>query len=243
MGLKLSLYIAYKAFGASVATTWESAIGQLTRETADKRLAHFAHDVVSAADIRISVVGQHNIPSGDAFVFMSNHQSHVDIPILYYSLPVLTLRMVAKTELFRIPIWGAALRAGGMIEVDRTNREQAIASLQRAGEAIADGVNIWIAPEGSRSRNGQLGRLKKGGFHLAKNANANIIPVALTGTGNVLPPGGLAMRKGVSVSVVIGTPIATANRSVNELMDEVEQFLRRELPGQAVQRDCQSRFF
>jgi 1-acyl-sn-glycerol-3-phosphate acyltransferase len=186
----------------------------------------FARNVVRAADIRIDVLGAENVPSDRTFVFMSNHQSHLDIPILYWSLPVKTLRMVAKAELFRVPIWGRAMREGGMIEVDRSNRRQAIESLRRAGDALADGVSIFIAPEGTRSRTGELGPLKKGGFHLALETNTPIIPVTISGSFHILPPETIRMRRGVEVVVQIGEPIEVEGRDVESLRDEVEAFFR-----------------
>jgi 1-acyl-sn-glycerol-3-phosphate acyltransferase len=186
----------------------------------------FARNVVRAADIRIDVLGAENVPSDRTFVVMSNHQSHLDIPILYWSLPVKTLRMVAKAELFRVPIWGRAMREGGMIEVDRSNRRQAIESLRRAGDALADGVSIFIAPEGTRSRTGELGPLKKGGFHLALETNTPIIPVTISGSFHILPPETIRMRRGVEVVVQIGEPIEVEGRDVESLRDEVEAFFR-----------------
>lgn len=224
MGIGLSLYTAFEIARGSVPTVIDALTGRLRREVVNERIMRFARNVVVAADIRIDVTGAENVPDGGAFVFMSNHQSHLDIPILYWSLPVETLRMVAKTELFRVPIWGRAMRAGGMIEVDRSDRRQAIDSLRRAGEALADGVSIYIAPEGTRSRTGELGPLKKGGFHLALETGTPIIPVAISGSFDILPPESLSMRRGVEVAVHIGAPIEVAGREIDSLMGEVEQF-------------------
>ena len=225
MGIGLSLYTAFEIARGSVPTVIDAVTGRLHRDAVNKRIMRFARNVVSAADIRIDVTGAEKVPADRAFVFMSNHQSHLDIPILYWSLPVETLRMVAKSELFKVPIWGRAMRAGGMIEVDRSNRQQAIASLRRAGEALADGVSIFIAPEGTRSRTGKLGPLKKGGFHLARETGTPIIPVAINGSYKILPPDTLSMRRGVEVSVHIGAPIEVDGRDIESLMAEVNQFL------------------
>ena len=229
MGIGLSLYTAFEVARGSVATTFDAITGRLRREVVDERIMRFARNVVRAADIRIDVLGAENVPSKGAWVFMSNHQSHLDIPILYWSLPIRTLRMVAKAELFKVPIWGRAMREGGMIEVDRSNRQQAIESLRRAGEAIADGVSIWIAPEGSRTRTGELGPLKKGGFHLALETGTPIIPVTISGSYDILPPETLAMRRGVEVVVRIGEPIEVEGKSVGDLLAEVETFFRENI--------------
>jgi 1-acyl-sn-glycerol-3-phosphate acyltransferase len=131
--------------------------------------------------------------------------------------------MVAKTELYKIPFWGRAMRATGFVEVNRSNRGQAIDALERAGRQIAGGTSVWIAPEGSRARDGKPAPLKKGGFHLAKQAGVPILPVALSGTHRVLPPGARSARYDQPVRVVIGAPIDSA-ASVDELMARVSAF-------------------
>jgi 1-acyl-sn-glycerol-3-phosphate acyltransferase len=132
--------------------------------------------------------------------------------------------MVAKKELFRIPIWGRAIRDAGMICVDRRDRAAAIASLNQAADQIADGVSIWIAPEGTRSRNGQLNPLKKGGFRLAKGTSTAIVPVALSGTFDVLPAMARRMQYDVSVRVTFGKPLEVTDQDLPELMETVDAF-------------------
>lgn len=226
MGVGLSLYTAYVLARESAVTVLDAVRGTLTREKADRRLERFGRAVVARARIEVDVVGAENVAEDQAYVVMFNHQSHIDIPILYYALPLPTLRMVGKTELFKVPIWGRAMREGEMIEIDRSNRRQAIESLMRAGDAIASGVSIGIAPEGHRTRDGKLGPLKKGGFHLARQTATPILPVAINGTYRVLPPDTVRMRPGVPVKVIIGAPIEVAERGLDELKTEVEAFYR-----------------
>ncbi len=108
------------------------------------------------------------VPPGRAYVYMSNHQSHLDIPVLYATLPSPTIRMLAKKELFQIPLWGRGLRAAEFVEVDPLE-PRARGALDRVAprRSMRDGVSIYLAPEGTRSRDGRIGTLKKGGFHLA----------------------------------------------------------------------------
>jgi 1-acyl-sn-glycerol-3-phosphate acyltransferase len=175
--------------------------------------------------VRLTSHGAGQVPADEAVIYMSNHQSHLDIPMLYATLPSPTIRMLAKTELFRIPLWGRGLRAAEFIEVDRSNHQRAVESIDQAARAIGEGVSIWLAPEGTRSRDGRIGKLKKGGFHLARETGAPIVPVAIRGTLAILPRGERAMRTGQAVDVTIGAPIAVEGRELDDLASEVREFL------------------
>jgi len=225
MGLGLSLYTMYQVARITAPTVLEAFVGGGSREQHDRRLREFARRVVAGARIQLTVEGAEKVPLDRAFVYMSNHQSHIDIPVLYAAVPSPSLRMVAKTELFRIPGFGRAMRTAEFVEVDRGDRERAVDSLRRAAATLESGVSVWIAPEGHRSRDGALGPLKKGGFHLARDTGTAIVPVALSGTRNVLPPDTTRMNPDVPVRVVFGAPIATAGRPIPDLMDEVRSFL------------------
>ena len=155
------------------------------------------------------------MPPGRAYVYMSNHQSHLDIPMLYATLPSPTIRMLGKKELFRIPLWGRGLRAAEFIEVDRSNHARAVQSIEHAARLVRDGVSIYLAPEGTRSRDGRIGKLKKGGFHLALETRAPIVPVAIRGTIDILPRGGRVMHTGRRVEVTIGAPIEVEGRDIS----------------------------
>jgi 1-acyl-sn-glycerol-3-phosphate acyltransferase len=226
MGLGLSLFAAFQAARISAPTVVEALFGLAERSRHDRRLREFGKTVVDRARIRLEVIGAERVPPGRAYVYMSNHQSHVDIPVLYATVPSPTLRMVAKTELFRIPVFGRAMRAADFVEVDRGDRVQAVAALDRARALIASGVSVWIAPEGHRSATGELGPLKKGGFHLARATATPIVPVAIDGTFEILPPGERAMRTDRPVRVEFGAPVPVAERPVDELMADVGDFLR-----------------
>ena len=206
-------------------TVLEAARGQLTRNTVDERAHWFAEQVREILDLRITSSGAERVPTGRAYIYMSNHQSHIDIPVLYATLPSPTIRMLGKEELFKIPIWGRGLRAAEFIAIDRTDHASAVASIARAAELVRDGVSIFIAPEGTRSRDGRVGPLKKGGFHLAMDVAAPIVPVAIRGTLAVLPRGTASMRRGCQIHVTIGAPIEVVGRTMTSLIDEVDAFL------------------
>jgi 1-acyl-sn-glycerol-3-phosphate acyltransferase len=146
-----------------------------------------------------------------SYIFMSNHQSNFDIPVLFSALPV-QFRWLAKAELFRIPIFGLSMRGAGYISIDRSNRKSAFHSLVRAAEAIRNGTSVMIFPEGTRSRDGKLLPYKKGGFVMAVDAGVPIVPVVITGTHAIMPKGRLLIRR-QWVRVYIGRPIETASFS------------------------------
>jgi 1-acyl-sn-glycerol-3-phosphate acyltransferase len=226
MGLLHSFHTVYEIARITVPSFAEALVDRLDRDTADARLRAFGQRVVALARMRLEVEGLERVPADRPFVYMSNHQSHLDVPVLFATVPAPTLRMVAKTELYRLPLWRRPLTAAGFVEVDRSNRAQALASMRRAEDAIRSGVSIWLAPEGTRTRSGALGPLKKGGFHLARETQTPILPVAISGTRAALPSGSIFIRPDCPVRVVFGDPIPVADRSIEELMDEVATFLR-----------------
>lgn len=205
-------------------TLVDAARGSMQRAAIDERARWFGRRVVEILDIRLTASGAEQVPPR-AVVYMSNHQSHLDIPILYATLPSPAIRMLAKAELFRIPLWGRGLRAAEFIEVDRSNHARAVQSIDHAARLVRDGVSIYLAPEGTRSPDGRIGKLKKGGFHLALGTGAPIVPVAIRGTIDILPRGGRVMRSGQRVSVQIGPPIEVAGRDLPTLMAQVSEFL------------------
>jgi 1-acyl-sn-glycerol-3-phosphate acyltransferase len=140
-------------------------------------------------------------------VVMANHTSHFDVVSLYATLPF-AVRMVAKRELTYIPIFGWALALGAAIVIDRKSRQQAIASLERAGAVIRSGVPVLMFPEGTRTPPGVLGPLKKGPFHLALAARVPVLPIGIQGTGEILQKGSWRIHPG-RVTLRIGTPIPT----------------------------------
>lgn len=225
----MSLFDSVRVLGAMARITGPTLVdiarGKLERSSIDDRARWFGRRVVEVLDVRLTATGAERVPPDRAYVYMSNHQSHLDIPMLYATLPSPTIRMLGKTELFQIPIWGRGLRAAEFIEVDRSNRERAMKSIDYAAKLVRDGVSIYLAPEGTRSRDGRINPLKKGGFHLALGTGAPIVPVAIRGTIDILPRGSRVMQTGRSVSVTIGTPIPVEGHSLDDLMAQVRDFL------------------
>jgi 1-acyl-sn-glycerol-3-phosphate acyltransferase len=197
----------YHTLRICIPTVIQSALGTLTTPICDARLDSWSRAIVQYAKIEIDVAGLEHAPAGESFVVMSNHRSHYDIPVLFQALRPRRLRMVAKTELFRVPIWAGAMRAAGFVEVNRENRVLAMRSLERARDAIRGGTSIWIAPEGTRGTGAELGPFKKGGFHLAVGAQARILPISVRGTERILPARSTRVTDGERVSVKVAPPV------------------------------------
>lgn len=228
--LALSVRNVYETLAISFPTMLEAFRGRVSRAVCDERLARWSHAVVENARIEIEVTGREHLGDGDTYLVMSNHQSHYDIPVLFYVMGP-NLRMIAKKELFDVPIFGNALRAAGFVEIDRSDRDAAIRNLQQAHELLESGTHVWIAPEGTRSSSGRLGPFKKGAFYLALNAELPILPVTLSGTRDVLPAHGIFSTEGAKVKVTIHPKIdprsyaARGKEGREELMEAVRAAL------------------
>jgi 1-acyl-sn-glycerol-3-phosphate acyltransferase len=161
-----------------------------------------------AAGARLAVRGGAALAAGRAPLVVANHQSWIDVPALFRALPV-PLHFLAKRELAGVPWLGWYIRAMGMVFVERGAARTASAAVGRAAELLASGRAVVSFPEGTRSRDGRLGHFKSGGFGAALAARAPVVPVALVGSGRVLPPGGFRVRPG-TIAVRIGEPIDVA---------------------------------
>lgn len=190
-----------------VPTMVEATFGASSRSAIDARLRSWCQAGVRATGMRLEVEGIEHVSPETTYVVMSNHQSNWDIIALYRAFPGPTLRMVAKQEMRSLPLLGRAMRDAEFVFVDRGDSARARDAIQLARRKIEDGVNIWIAPEGTRSKTGKLGPFKKGGFHLALATGAPILPCTLDGTRLVSSPGDLRVRRGAPVSVRFHAPI------------------------------------
>ena len=168
---------------------------------------------LALAGIRYRISGGEHVPAA-AVVFCSNHESNVDPPVLFEALHR-RLHILYKAELHKFPIMGTVFDVGGFVPIERNDRESAMRSIALGAESLKAGNSFLIFPEGTRSRSGQLLPFKKGGFIMAIEAQAPVVPVAISG-------GRAAMRKGspivrpVKVSVRIGKPIPTNGLTMEE---------------------------
>lgn len=182
----------------------------------------WAPGILWLCGVQLEVSGLEHIAPDEAFIFVSNHLSFLDIPVLFKVIPV-NLHFVAKKEIKRMPFVGWYMWATGMIFIDRQNRDKAIQSLRRAGSLIRKGKNVIMFPEGTRSKDGSVQAFKKGPFVLASEANLRMIPVAISGAERVVPTGSVKLTPGI-VHVHLGQPRAKDHStSLNEFMEQARQ--------------------
>jgi 1-acyl-sn-glycerol-3-phosphate acyltransferase len=185
---------------------------------------------VRAAAIQVRKVGFDNIPLGRACIFMCNHVSNLDPPIVMPAIPTRS-SVLLKKELMSIPILGTAMKLGGFIPVERgSRRDAAQATVAAAGKALAEGLNIVVFPEGTRSLDGRLSAFKKGPFFLAMGTGATIVPVAISGTETMLRKGSSLLSPGVATIEMLPVIEAKEYQSREELMRAVRAAISEALP-------------
>jgi 1-acyl-sn-glycerol-3-phosphate acyltransferase len=182
--------------------------------------------------LHIKVRGSENIPQDRSVIYIVNHQSNFDIPILYAGLP-LQFRWMAKQELFNVPLFGLAMRRCGYIPIDRSDRRKAMHSMNEAARQIHDGASVIIFPEGTRSSDGQLQEFKKGGFLIAVKSQVPVVPVAIRGSFEVMSRNSWRINGG-SIEMEIFPSIDTTgmkNSDTGQLMEKVRQPIATKLEG------------
>lgn len=181
----------------------------------------FAPVLMKIAGVKLTVTGKENVPKNEPVIFIANHCSHLDIGCLCAALPV-NLHFMGKKELIFTPVVGWYMFVAGHIFIDRSNKKKAILSISKAAKKIAEGKSVVIFPEGTRSKTGKLGTIKKGAFHLALQANVKIVPVTINGTFNVWKSGSFKITPN-NVSVIIGNPIDQSAYNKINLADFVKK--------------------
>ena len=186
---------------------------------------------VRLAGIKVQIVGREHLDPQRNYVFMSNHVSNIDPPIMVPLIPRRTSVMVKK-ELFNYPLLGKTMRLGSLVPVDRENREAGIAAVRSATAVLRQGINMIIYVEGHRSFDGKLLPFKKGPFYLAVECGVAVVPMTIAGTHYVMPKGRFAIKPG-TVTVIFHPPIEPGDFGGRDcLMEKVRRAIDSGLPAE-----------
>ena len=207
-----------------------------------ERRGYFAHWcartwsrlILATTGVRVTIMGLDRLVPGRTYVFVANHQSIYDIPILFWSLPH-QLRIIAKESLGHFPFLGWHLRRTGHMLVDRRRPDRA-AIVAWASRLTSQGLSLIVFPEGTRSPNGRVGRFKGGSFYLALEAGLPVVPLSVVGSRHVMLKGRLATYPG-AVHLVVHEPLDTsalAGTDPREFGERIRQIIRPDAEG-----DCE----
>jgi 1-acyl-sn-glycerol-3-phosphate acyltransferase len=184
---------------------------------------------VRLAGVRVTTEGLDKIDRSKKYIFMSNHTSNLDPPLLLPLIPPRT-SVMAKKELFSYPILGETMKIGQLVPVDRGNREAGIAAVRAAADVIRQGVNMTIYVEGKRSFDGKLLSFKKGPFYLAMECSVPVVPITIIGTHEIMPKARFRITPGPA-RVIFHQPIPPSEfGSRDQLMVRVWNTINAALP-------------
>ncbi len=191
----------------------------------------WARKILKVSKVELVIDLDSGIRNDSSYVFVSNHSSMFDIPVLIASLPG-NVNIIYKKELEKIVIFGWGLRRSPFIAIERSDPRKAMASIDEGVRSIRDGASVIVFPEGTRSEDGQLSSFKRGAFLLAARAGKPIVPVTVIGSSQILPAGSLKFVGG-SIRVIIGKPIANkddiSRLEEKVLMNSVHEIIKRNL--------------
>ena len=187
---------------------------------------NWSKTILTIGKIKFNVNGLKNIDLRNNYFFVPNHESALDIPLVFASIPMHVVS-VAKIELSRIPFFGWSMIAGGHFFVDRSNHKKAMRSIEQARISMKKNPrSIFLFPEGTRSLNGKVGRFKKGGLKLAIDLGVPIVPVGIVGTSQFQSN----LKKGQHIGNLelnVGKPILTKSLKEKELLNFVEDLRKK----------------
>ena len=196
--------------------------GIFSRKLAQNIARAWCRHLLYLLGVRVNVSGGEKLQRGSCYVFFANHQSALDIPVLYSGLSY-PICFIAKKELFRIPFFGWGMAAVGHVSIDRSSPRKALESLARGIERLKkSNSSLILFPEGTRSMDGTLGEFKQGSFSLALDAGVTVVPVVLRKANERLPKKSLLIRPG-EVYLDICDPIVPAGMEKSELAGRVRE--------------------
>ena len=183
-----------------------------------------------AGGIRVEVVGRELVPAGVSCIFLSNHVSNLDPPIIFPALPGQS-SVLLKKSMMRIPILGTAMKMAKFVPVERGNvREAAQRSVNDAAAALRSGLHILIFAEGTRSKDGRLAAFKRGPFYLAMETGAPIVPMTIQGTEKMMRKHSAAVYPGVAKIEFLPAIYPQGFATREELMGAVREAMVEALP-------------
>jgi len=184
---------------------------------------------VKITGVKMVAVGRERLDPKSAYIYMSNHVSNLDPPVIVDLLPQ-RVAFMAKAELFKIPILNKAMRLAQFVPVDRKNRDAAINSVHDAVKTVQSGQSMLVYPEGTRSRDGRLLPFKKGPFHLAIESGVPVVPITMLGTHEAWPKGKFAIYP-QTVTAIFHAPIDPKKFETREqLLAAVREVIASALP-------------
>ena len=218
-------------------------IASITSSFFDRK-GHFAHRcarwwsrlILVTTGVQVTVEGLERIVPGKTYVFVANHQSIYDIPVLFWSIPF-QLRIIAKESLVNFPMLGPHLKRTGHMLVDRSRPDKA-GILGWASRLTSNGLSLIVFPEGTRSRTGMMGKFKGGSILLAMQAGLPLVPISVIGSRHVMKKGVLTTRPG-HVTLLVHDPIETAGNAeptpaqIRELAEQVRDVIRPAVEAEA----------
>jgi 1-acyl-sn-glycerol-3-phosphate acyltransferase len=190
---------------------------------------------VRLAGVRVQVLGREKLDPARGYIYMVNHVSNLDPPLLLPLIPRRTSVMVKK-ELFKYPLLGKTMELGDLVPVDRGNRDAGIAAVRAAAAVIRRGISMTIYVEGGRSFDGRLLPFKKGPFYLATECNVPVVPITISGTHYIMPKRRFSIKPGVA-KVIFHDPIEPEDFGSRELlMEKVRIAIDSGLPAELQER-------
>ena len=214
------LITVYTAFFTLFTTKWKNS------DFVHRTQQFWAKSYLKLAFLPVTVEGTEKLDMKQSYVFVSNHQSTTDVFLIYGWLPSV-FKWIMKQELRKVPFIGCGCAAAGHIFIERQNKRHALESIGNAEQVLHDGVCVVVFPEGTRSTNGQVGRFKRGAFHIAQELQLPIVPISLSGCYETVPKGKLFVRWH-PVKMYIGDPI-DSTKYPKEQMDELIALTREKV--------------
>lgn len=205
-------------------------VSKQSRQWNNKQVTSWASNMLRIAHVKYTIINPNNVKpkQNQPTIIMCNHSSNYDIPLSIMIFPDVPLRMLSKKELSKIPILSRTMKGLEFVFIDRKNHTQAVKDLESARKLMESGIVMWISPEGTRSRSGELLKFKKGGFVTAINSKATIIPVGIRGAYNIMRPDSAVLNMKPKAEIHIGTPIDTSNFTLKD-KDELIKLVRNQI--------------